>query len=144
MAIEDTGPVEGIDAFIYCTKWRSGQVLPMPCGRTDRLTLKDRATLLLIKYKSGALVTQFFKSAVSKESVGLMCLFWFYIRKSKEHNLMDYLATAWCPAWIKSIFVRCRYYAKRNTLLAEALKPQNATNVTLAFNCKCELHNRHS
>ena len=39
-------------------------------------------------------------------------------------------------AWIKSIFARCRYYTTRDTL-AEALKPQNATNVTLAFNCKC-------
>ena len=56
MVIDDTGSVEDIHAFIYCTKWRSGQVLPMP----DRLTtLKDRATQLLIKYKSGALVTQF-------------------------------------------------------------------------------------
>ena len=27
--------------------------------RTDGLTLKDRATQLLIKYKSGALLTQF-------------------------------------------------------------------------------------
>ena len=58
MVIDDTGSVEDIHAFIYCTKWRSGQVLPMP----DRLTdsqLKDRATQLLIKYKSGALVTQY-------------------------------------------------------------------------------------
>ena len=57
MVIDDTGSVEDIHAFIYCTKWRSGQVLPMP----DRLTdshLKDRATQLLIKYKSGVLVTQ--------------------------------------------------------------------------------------
>ena len=30
----------------------------MPYGRTDGLTLKDSATQLLIKYKSGALVTQ--------------------------------------------------------------------------------------
>ena len=45
-------------AFIYCTKWRSGQVSQMPYGRTDGLTLKDSATQLLIKYKSGALVTQ--------------------------------------------------------------------------------------
>ena len=50
----DTGSVEGIYAFIYCTKWRSGRVSRMP----DSLTLKDRATQLLIKYKSGALVTQ--------------------------------------------------------------------------------------
>ena len=55
MAIDDTGSVEGIYAFIYCTKWRSGQVSRMPDSLT---TLKDRATQLLIKYKSGALVTQ--------------------------------------------------------------------------------------
>ena len=58
MVIDGTGSVEDIHAFIYCKKWRSGQVLPMP----DSLThshLKDRATQLLIKYKSGALVTQF-------------------------------------------------------------------------------------
>ena len=45
MVIDDTGSVEGIYAFIYCTKWRSGQGSRMP-------------TQLLIKYKSGALVTQ--------------------------------------------------------------------------------------
>ena len=57
--IDDTGLVEGMHAFIDCTKWRSGQVLPMPYGLTHSLTtLKDRATQLLIKYKSGALVTQ--------------------------------------------------------------------------------------
>ena len=60
LAIDYTGSVEGIHAFIYCTKWRSGQVLPMP----DRLTtLKDRATQLLIKYKSGALVTQLYSTS---------------------------------------------------------------------------------
>ena len=53
MVIDDTGSVEGIYAFIYCTKWRSGQVLPMPDSH-----MKDRATQLLIKYKSGVLVTQ--------------------------------------------------------------------------------------
>ena len=52
--VGDTGSVEGIYAFIYCTKWRSGRVSRMP----DRQTLKDRATQLLTKYKSGALVTQ--------------------------------------------------------------------------------------
>ena len=56
------GAVEGIYAFIYCKKWRFGQVLPMPYGRTHWQTLKDRATQLLIKYKSGALVTQYPKS----------------------------------------------------------------------------------
>ena len=55
MEIDDTGSIEGIYAFIYCRKWRSEQVLPMPYGPT---TLKDRATQLLINYKSGALVTQ--------------------------------------------------------------------------------------
>ena len=55
LVIDDTGSVEGIYAFIYCTKWRSGQVSLMPHSLT---TLKDRATQLLIKYKSGALVTQ--------------------------------------------------------------------------------------
>ena len=54
VAVDDTGSVEGINAFIYCTKWRSGQVSPMPYGQT----LKDRASQLLIKYKSGALVMQ--------------------------------------------------------------------------------------
>ena len=56
MVIGDTGSVEDIHAFIYCKKWRFGRVSHMP----DRLTtLKDRATQLLIKYKSGALVTQY-------------------------------------------------------------------------------------
>ena len=57
MVIDDTGSVEDIHAFIYCKKWRSGQVLPMPHSLTDSQR-KDRATQLLIKYKSGALVTQ--------------------------------------------------------------------------------------
>ena len=59
LVIDDTGSVEGIYAFIYCTKWSFGQVSGMPDKRTDGQTLKDRATQLLIKYKSGALVTQF-------------------------------------------------------------------------------------
>ena len=58
MVIDDTGSVEGSYAFIYCTKWRSGQVSRMPYGRTNSQTLKDRATQLLKKYKSGAIVTQ--------------------------------------------------------------------------------------
>ena len=57
MVIDDTGSVEDIHAFIYCKKWRFGQVLPMPDRQTDSQR-KDRATQLLIKYKSGALVTQ--------------------------------------------------------------------------------------
>ena len=59
MVIDDTGSVEGIYAFIYCAKWRSGQVLPMPDSLTDSQR-KDRATQLLKKYKIGALVTQIF------------------------------------------------------------------------------------
>ena len=58
MVIGDTGSVEGIYAFIYCAKWRSGQVLPMPHSLTHSQTLKDSATQLLIKYMSGAPVTQ--------------------------------------------------------------------------------------
>ena len=58
LVIDDTGSVEGIHAFIYCKKWRSGQALPMPDRRTHSQTLKDRATQLLIKFKTGALVTQ--------------------------------------------------------------------------------------
>ena len=57
LVIDDTGSVEDILAFIYCKKWRFGQVLPMPDRLTDSQS-KDRATQLLIKYKSGALVTQ--------------------------------------------------------------------------------------
>ena len=57
MVIDDTGSVEDIHAFIYCKKWRSGQVSRMPHSLTDSQR-KDRATQLLIKYKSGALVTQ--------------------------------------------------------------------------------------
>ena len=55
LVIDDTGSVEDIYASIYCTEWRSGQVLPMPHSQT----LKDSATQLLIKDKSGALVTQY-------------------------------------------------------------------------------------
>ena len=57
MVIDDTGSVEDIHAFIYCKKWRFGQVLPMPDSLTDSQS-KDSATQLLTKYKSGALVTQ--------------------------------------------------------------------------------------
>ena len=51
MEIDDTGSIEGMYAFIYCTTYYR-------C-LTDGQTLKDRATQLLIKYKSGALVTQY-------------------------------------------------------------------------------------
>ena len=30
VGIDDIGSVDGIYAFIYCTKWRSGHVLLMP------------------------------------------------------------------------------------------------------------------
>ena len=58
MVIDDTGSVEDIHAFIYCKKWRFGRVSRMPHSLTDSQS-KDRATQLLTKYKSGALVTQF-------------------------------------------------------------------------------------
>ena len=48
LEIDDTGSVEGIYDFIFCTKWRSVQVLPMPYSLTDWQTLKDRATQLLM------------------------------------------------------------------------------------------------
>ena len=38
LVLDDTGSVEGIYAFIYCTKWRFGQVSRMPDGRTDGRT----------------------------------------------------------------------------------------------------------
>ena len=50
LVIDDTGSLEGVCAFIY---W--GVTDPL---LTHSQTLKDRATQLLIKYKSGALVTQ--------------------------------------------------------------------------------------
>ena len=35
LVIDDTESVEGMHAFIYYAKWRSGQVLPTPYGLTD-------------------------------------------------------------------------------------------------------------
>ena len=55
LKLDDTGSVQGIYAFIYCTKWRSGQVLPMPHSLTDFERSSYSAP-----YKSGALVTQWF------------------------------------------------------------------------------------
>ena len=52
LVIDDTGSVEDIHAFIYCKKWIFGRVSCMPDGRTHSQTLKDRATQLLINYKS--------------------------------------------------------------------------------------------
>ena len=87
LAIDYTGSVEGIYAFIYCTKWRSGQVLPMPHSLTDSQR-KDRATQLLIKYKSGALVPQ--------------CTSWFAIvhqRLTSKHRVWVRLRQSWSSAW---------------------------------------------
>ena len=64
LVIDDTGSVESIYAFIYCTKWRSGRVSRMPDGGTHSQTLKDRATQFLTKYKSGALVTQYLRLTI--------------------------------------------------------------------------------
>ena len=58
MEIDYTGSVEDIHAFIYCKKRRFGRVSRMPDSLTHRQT-EDRATQLLIKFKTGALVTQF-------------------------------------------------------------------------------------
>ena len=58
MVIVDTGPVEDIHAFILLQKVKIW-IGVTDASRTDSLTtLKDRATQLLIKYKSRALVTQ--------------------------------------------------------------------------------------
>ena len=76
MVIDDTGSVEDIHAFIYCKKWRFGQVSPMPDSLTHSLTtLKDSATQLLIKYKSGALVTQLkLCTPISSSHIGLVVI----------------------------------------------------------------------
>ena len=37
IAVAAAVAVEGTYAFIYCTKWRSGQVLPILYSLTDRL-----------------------------------------------------------------------------------------------------------
>ena len=59
MGIDDTRSVEGSYVLLYCIKWRSGVWTGVTDAlRTDSQTLKDRATQLLIKCKSGALVTQ--------------------------------------------------------------------------------------
>ena len=52
LVIDDTGSVEGIYAFMYCTKWRSGQVLPMPYWLTDWLTDRLGKIELLSSLKS--------------------------------------------------------------------------------------------
>ena len=62
-------------AFIYCTKWRSGEVSRMPYG----VILKDRATQLLIKYKSGALAAQK-KFPLKRNDVSLLALFFSAIK----------------------------------------------------------------
>ena len=42
LVIDDTRSVEDILAFIYCKKWRFGQVLPMPDSLTHSLTDFER------------------------------------------------------------------------------------------------------
>ena len=105
MLIDDTVSVEGIYAFIYCTKWRSGQVSPMPDSLTHSLTtLKDSATQLLIKYKNGALVTQY---AFSK-----MFFYCSYEIALNCCNILSSWQTFLCLAGIcafASIYSECRY-----------------------------------
>ena len=72
LVIDDTGSVEGMYAFIYCSKWRSGQVSPMPY----RLTLKDRATQLLIKYRSSRNAILYSCTFPEEHCTGL-CRAWF-------------------------------------------------------------------
>ena len=45
--IDVIGSVQGIYAFIYWTKWRFGQMLPIPDSLTHWQTLKERATQTL-------------------------------------------------------------------------------------------------
>ena len=78
--------VEGMYAFIYWTKWTSRQVLPMTYSLTDRLW-KKRATQLLIKYKSGALVTQY-----------VHCSFQSVLNRFLRHGLA--VPTIWLTAEI--------------------------------------------
>ena len=59
MVIDCTGSVEGIYAFIH---YKSGDLVRCYRCLTHSQTLKDSATQLLIKYKSGALVTQYSQS----------------------------------------------------------------------------------
>ena len=57
MAIDDTGSVEGIYKCLYIL--HKVEIWTGVKDATHSLTtLKDRATQLLIKYKSGALATQ--------------------------------------------------------------------------------------
>ena len=55
MVISGTGSVEGIMPLYIA---QSGDLEGCHACLTDSLTLKDSATQLFIKYKSGALVTQ--------------------------------------------------------------------------------------
>ena len=91
LVIDDTGSVEGIYAFIYCTKWRSGRVSRMPHWLTDWLTtLKDSATQLLINYKSGALVTQQGPKINVRDlyqgQVGFVIFLWMLWTKNFDEN----------------------------------------------------------
>ena len=94
LAIDYTGSVEGIYAFIYCTKWRSGRVSRMPHSQ-----MKDRATQLPRKYKSGALVTQkrglcttcliFVRQFLLRNTISQKQIYMHYIhnsyKKQKQH-----------------------------------------------------------
>ena len=71
---------------------QSGDLVRCRGCQTDRQTLKDRATELLIKYKSGALVTQF-KS--------------FHVRVPLESEQFWRIMSAWCVyRWWNKI-IRC-------------------------------------
>ena len=55
------------------------------CLTDWQTTLKDRATQLLIKYKSGALVTQYGKHILSP-FLGFMNFYWFIIKSGEVTN----------------------------------------------------------
>ena len=67
--------------YIYCKKWRFGRVSRMPHWLT---TLKDRATQLLIKYKSGALVTQF------KLCAWILVFSYIFIFKGRNNDIKNF------------------------------------------------------
>ena len=95
--IDDTGSVEGIYAFIYCTKWRSGRVSRMPDWLT---TLKDKATQLLIKFKTGALVTQWILHIEERESNEIWCHLSRCNNVIPSENYLPAILSMWVSALI--------------------------------------------
>ena len=137
MVIDDTGSVEGIYTFIYCTKWRSGEVSPMPYGQT----LKDRATQLLIKHKSGALVTQF----VGNQNMQNSCSEGQFAKNDPLHHAVSFVVehiienrckNTYAKVPRKCVFKNIRnvYYQWKNTLHIQ-LKPTDELTALHRYVC---------